>query len=68
MPKGMSTVFKGMLLVVGAYVVMIAVVALIIVLAIITVTEPYDCSTMNRALVILWVTIAAFVLCQRRRG
>lgn len=59
MPKGMSSVFKGILLVVGSYVVTIALVALIIVLAIsILMRGSTDCSVMNRAVVVLWVTIS----------
>jgi len=55
----MNTVFRGMLLVVGSYVVTIALVALIIVLAIaILMMGSTACSVMNRALVALWVTIA----------
>ncbi len=58
----MKTAIKGILLAVGAYVVTIAVAAFIILLVIITLTEPYDCSTMNRAVVILWVAIAVLFL------
>lgn len=58
MPGGKGSVFKGMLLVVGPYVVTIAVVALILVLAITILAKPYDCSTLNRAVVALWLTIA----------
>ena len=54
----MKTAFKGILLAVGAYVVTIAAAAFIILLTIITLTEPYNCSTMNRAVVILWVVVA----------
>ena len=64
MAEGMSTVFKGMLLVVGSYVLMVAVAALIIALAImiLAVEGSYNCSVMNRAVVALWVMIAMLSL------
>jgi hypothetical protein len=64
MAEGMSTVFKVILLVVGSYVITVAVAAFIIALAImiLMVVESYDCSVMNRALVALWVMIAMLFL------
>ena len=62
MPKGMSPVFKGILLLVGSYVVTMAAVVLVIVLAItILMVGSPDCSVMNWALVALWVTIAVLL-------
>lgn len=58
----MRTAVKGILLSLGAYVVTIAVAAFLIWPAIMTLTDPYDCSTMNRAVVILWVAVAVLFL------
>jgi hypothetical protein len=58
----MKTAFKGILLVVGAFVATIAVAAFLIFLDVITLTKPYDCPHMNRALVILWVAIAVLFI------
>ncbi len=59
----MNTGAKGILLVVGAYVVTMGVAIFIALLAImILMMEPHSCSTMSQTLVALWVTIAAVFL------
>ena len=57
----MSASAKGVLLGVGAYVVTIGVAAFTA-LVIMMLMDPYSCSEMGRALVVLWGTIAAVFL------
>ena len=59
--RKMKAAFKGILLVIGSYVITIAVAAFIVLLAIITLTQPYNCSTVNWTVVILWVMIAVLL-------
>lgn len=55
----MNPVSKGILLVVGTYIVTMVVTIIIIVLAImILLMGSYSCSDMGRALLVLWATIA----------
>jgi len=62
MSRKMNIGAKGAL-VVGAYVVTMGVAIFIALLAIIILMmEPHSCSTMGRALLVLWVTIAAVFL------
>ncbi|MCP4168881.1 MAG: hypothetical protein GY759_23705 [Chloroflexi bacterium] len=59
----MSTNSKGVLLVVGAYIVTMGVAVLIVTIAImILLMGTHGCSTMGRALLVLWITIAAVFL------
>ena len=53
---------KGVLLVVGSYIVSIGVACCIISFAIMTLMETHSCSTMGRALVTLWIIIAVVFL------
>jgi hypothetical protein len=53
---------KGLLLVVGAYFVTIIIAIIIIVLAIMLLSGSNSCSTMGRAMVTLWITIAVVFL------
>jgi hypothetical protein len=61
LPK-MNTGVKAVLLVVGAYGVTMGVAVFIVTLAILIMMEPHSCSTMGRALLVLWATIAAVFL------
>ena len=61
MSTKMNTVAKGVLLVVGAYVVTIGVAAFTSI-AIMILMEPHSCNAMSRALLVLWGTIAAVFL------
>ena len=55
----MNTSAKGILLVVGAYVVTIGLAIVIVTLAIgILMMEPHGCSAMGRAMLMLWAVIA----------
>jgi hypothetical protein len=62
MPKEIGIALKGILLVVGAYVVTIVLAAFSILLTIMLIWEHQNCSTMNGAVIGLWVTIAVLFL------
>ena len=53
---------KGLLLVIGAYIVTVTAAIFIAALAILIFIEPHSCSTMIQALLALWGTIAAVFL------
>ena len=54
----LNTGAKGILLVVGAYVVTMGVAACIVTLAIMSLMDETSCSAMSRAMLVLWGTIA----------
>jgi len=61
-PNKMDARVKGILLVVGTYVVTLGIAICIISLAIMSLADTHSCSTMGRALVTLWITIAVVFL------
>jgi len=62
MSNKMSTGTKGVLLVIGAYIITFGVAICIIVLAIATFIDTTNCGAMSRALPVLWGTIAVVFL------
>lgn len=58
----MSTSAKGIILLVGAYMVTMAVAVLMIVLAISMLIDTHNCSAIGRAMLILWGATAAVFL------
>lgn len=59
MPGNMKTTTKGVLLVVGAYIVTMVAATLIIAISIAFLIDTHSCSAVGRALLALWGTIAA---------
>jgi hypothetical protein len=57
-PNQMDARVKGVLLVVGAYIVTIGIAICIISFAIMSLADTHSCSVMGRAMVTLWITIA----------
>jgi hypothetical protein len=62
MPNKVNAFIKGVLLVIGGYIITIWTAVFIISIAIMLLLNTSNCSVMGRALVVLWITIAGLFL------